>query len=105
MDLDQNLKFGPDVDLSSTTLKVNEAVHNKFFDAIKSYWPMVEKAKLKPDYVGLRPTIVKDDNTYRDFQIDLYTKQKLNLVSLHGIESPGLTSSLSLGKYISNLLL
>ena len=66
---------------------------------------MVEKAKLQPDYVGLRPTIVNDDNTYRDFQLDLYNKQKLNLVCLHGIESPGLTASLSLGKHISNIML
>jgi L-2-hydroxyglutarate oxidase LhgO len=55
---------------------------------------------LRPSYSGIRPKLANLD----DFQI---IKKELNggiLLSVLGYESPGLTASLGLSKYVSRLL-
>ena len=104
LDLSGKLKFGPDVDLSDDSLDVNTRLKDKFSKAIRSYWGFFEEGKLQPDYSGLRPKILKEDGFYADFIFQKITKQKSTLLFLHGIESPGLTSSLSIGEYIANSL-
>ena len=55
-----------------------------------------------PDYVGLRPKILIDNKIYTDFFIQDHMMREARLICLHGIESPGLTSSLSLAQEISS---
>ena len=102
IDMDNKLKFGPDVDLSDTNLEVNEHRKDLFFKNIREYWPNVEYEKLKPDYVGLRPKIFFNGEIYNDFFIEDQIKDSARLISLFGIDSPGLTSSLSIAKEISS---
>ena len=57
---------------------------------------------LFPAYSGLRPINSKDDKTKRDFTISTVENHKIeNLINLYGIESPGLTSSLAIAKYVA----
>jgi len=104
LDLSGKLKFGPDVDLSDDTLDVNTDLKEKFSKAIRSYWTSFDESKLHPDYSGLRPKIVKNSEFYTDFIFQTLKKRNGTLLFLHGIESPGLTSSLSIGEYIANCL-
>ena len=47
----------------------------------------------------------KEDKTKRDFTISTDEDHKIkNLINLYGIESPGLTSSLAIAKYVSERL-
>ena len=60
---------------------------------------------LFPSYAGLRPMTSKEDKTKRDFTISTFDDHKIkNLINLYGIESPGLTSSLAIAKYVEKIL-
>ena len=60
---------------------------------------------LFPSYAGLRPITSKEDKTKRDFTISTDEDHKIkNLINLYGIESPGLTSSLSIADYVAERL-
>ena len=102
IDMSGKLKFGPDVDLGDTSLKVNPKRKEFFLEQIRKYWPKINDDKLVPDYVGLRPKIFIKNKIYTDFYIQDYTVNETRLICLHGIESPGLTSSLSLAQDISS---
>ena len=102
-DLNGKLKFGPDVDTSSNNLTVNASKKDLFYNSIRKYWKEVDYEKLQPDYAGLRPKIKFNGILYKDFFCELIKKKRCSLLSLHGIESPGLTSSLSLAK-LANMM-
>jgi L-2-hydroxyglutarate oxidase LhgO len=102
IDLGGKLKFGPDVDLGNTSLEVNPKRKKFFLERIRNYWPNISEEKLVPDYVGLRPKIFIENKIYNDFLIQEDTANRTRLISLYGIESPGLTSSLSLAQKISS---
>jgi len=102
IDLSGKLKFGPDVDLENASLKVNAKRKKFFLGQIKNYWPKIREEKLMPDYVGLRPKIFVNNKIYTDFLIQDHMTDESRLICLYGIESPGLTSSLSLAQHISS---
>ena len=61
--------------------------------------------KLNPDYTGIRPKITKPNEIMRDFNIQTVDEHGIsNFINLQGIESPGLTSSLAIAKFVKNLL-
>jgi len=102
IDMSGKLKFGPDVEIGNTSLKVNPERKEHFLEQISNYWPEISGEKLIPDYVGLRPKIFIKNKIYTDFFIQDHMMNESRLICLHGIESPGLTSSLSLAQDISS---
>ena len=66
----------------------------------------IEKEELKIDYSGIRPKPFAIDERPKDFviinEVDLGFP---NLINLIGIESPGLTSSLAIGRYVRDMLI
>ena len=105
-DLAGGVRFGPDVEfVNDIDYKFNESLKNKFIHSISKYWPEINPDKLHPDYTGIRPKITKPNETMKDFSIQTMTHHGIkNFINLQGIESPGLTSSLAIGKLISSLL-
>jgi len=101
-DLSGKLKFGPDVDLENNSLEVNPKRKELFLKQIRKYWPEINEDKLVPDYVGLRPKIFLNNKIYADFLIQEHKISQNLFISLYGIESPGLTSSLSIAEYASS---
>ncbi len=106
-DLDGNLRFGPDAEEIS---KINydfldEFKRKKIFkSSIKKYFPDLKFDKLQPDYTGIR---IRLGTTH--YESDFYIKREVesglsNLINLIGIESPGLTASLAIGRYVSKLI-
>jgi L-2-hydroxyglutarate oxidase LhgO len=54
---------------------------------------------------GIRPKIQKPGEPVRDFYIKEESEKGYpDFINLIGIESPGLTSSLSIANYVSNLI-
>ena len=77
----------------------------KFFTAGQSYIKGLTLEMLSPDYAGIRPKLQKPDENFRDFYIRNETARNLDgFINLVGIESPGLTSSLAIAKYVRKLL-
>ncbi|MDA9650964.1 FAD-dependent oxidoreductase [Candidatus Pelagibacter sp.] len=98
-DLNGNTIFGPSVEIND---KINwNNLRNRFYESIKSYYPRIDKRKLKKFKYGIRPKIYyKSKSEVNDF----YIKKEKNIINLLGIESPGLTSCLAIGKHVSELV-
>ena len=108
LELDNTIKFGPDVEWveDNDNYQVNTDRKNLFVKEILKYLPSLNSNLLKPSYSGIRPIMNKKDKSMRDFIIDTYENHKIpGLINLYGIESPGLTSSLSLAKHIKDKVL
>jgi L-2-hydroxyglutarate oxidase LhgO len=106
MDLAGRLRFGPDVEWVETEdYEVDPARASRFGEAIRRYWPDVRDGDLTPDYAGIRPKLSGPGEPARDFLIDGPAEHGLpGLIQMFGVESPGLTSSLSLAEDVANRL-
>ena len=95
-------KFGPDVEwIEEESYVVDPARNIIFYQAIKPYWPAITLERLKPAYAGIRPKLGSKENMYQDFLIQTENDHQIpGLVNLLGIESPGLTSCLSIADYV-----
>uniref|UniRef100_D8PL23 L-2-hydroxyglutarate dehydrogenase, mitochondrial n=1 Tax=Schizophyllum commune (strain H4-8 / FGSC 9210) TaxID=578458 RepID=D8PL23_SCHCM len=122
MDLANRIKFGPDLewldppvgedgmesedaaDFWQRHLVPNDARMDEMYQAVTRYLPGVERDGFQPDYVGIRPKIAGPGAGFQDFVIRADypgEQEKVNpMISLLGIESPGLTSSLALAEYV-----
>ena len=70
---------------------------DRFYAAIRRYWPGLPDGALEPGYAGIRPKISGKDAPAADYLVQgPRTHGVPGLVNLFGIESPGLTSSLPL---------
>ena len=107
LDLGGQAKFGPDVQWVSgpDDLVVDPARGDGFYAEVRKYWPALPDGALLPGYAGIRPKISGPDEPAADFRIDgPETHGVRGLVNLFGIESPGLTSSLAIGRTVAELL-
>jgi L-2-hydroxyglutarate oxidase LhgO len=95
--------LGPDLEyVDEIDYSVDPARAAKFYGDIRRYWPSLEDDSLKPDYAGIRPKIHGPGEVQPDFRIDgPETHGMPGLVTMFGIESPGLTSSLGIGAYVA----
>ncbi|MBI3702712.1 MAG: NAD(P)/FAD-dependent oxidoreductase [Rhizobiales bacterium] len=106
LDLAGRMRFGPDVEwIEREDYTVDPARAELFYARIRSYWPRLPDGALTPDYSGIRPKITGKGEAQADFLIDAPAQHGVpGLVQMFGIESPGLTSSLSLAEEIANYL-
>lgn len=85
------------------TIDPNHSVD--FFESAVRFLPFLELQDLVPDQVGIRPKLQKPGDTVRDFEIREEGKNGYpGLINLIGIESPGLTACLSIGKYVQSVI-
>ena len=87
--------------------------------AVRTYLPGVQRDGLAPDYAGVRPKLAGPDaRAFQDFEVLWHSSRALGqqrvwqralpasdapsgvLVSLLGIESPGVTSALALAEHV-----
>jgi L-2-hydroxyglutarate oxidase LhgO len=100
LDLAGRMRFGPDVEwINGETYDVDPHRADSFYARIRTYWPGLADGKLVPDYCGIRPKLSGPGEPAADFMIDGPREHGLpGLVHLFGIESPGLTSALSIAE-------
>ena len=108
MDWGGRLKFGPDIEyLESRALdyKVAEEKQHAFAESIRRILPAITDDDISPDMSGIRPKLQKKGKPTRDFVI-VHEKARglLGFVNLIGIESPGLTSSPAIARYVEKML-
>jgi L-2-hydroxyglutarate oxidase LhgO len=106
LDMGGGMKFGPDVEwIETENYEVDPARAPSFYQYVRKYWPGLPDNSLIPDYAGIRPKITRQGEPAADFLIDRPQDHGLpGLVQMFGIESPGLTSSLSLAEYVVDSL-
>jgi L-2-hydroxyglutarate oxidase LhgO len=102
IDLAGRARFGPDVEWVDTmNFDVDPRRAESFYAAIRTYWPGLPDNSLVADYAGIRPKLTGPGEPAADFMIDGPAEHGLpGLVQLFGIESPGLTSALSLAEEV-----
>ena len=103
LDLDGTTRFGPDVEwVDRPDYRVDPARAASFYEAIREYWPSIPADSLQPAYAGVRPKLVGPGAAPADFEIEGPEQHGIpGLISLLGIESPGLTSSLAIGELVA----
>tara|TARA_B100000900_G_scaffold393990_1_gene391012 strand:+ start:397 stop:1500 length:1104 start_codon:yes stop_codon:yes gene_type:complete len=106
-DMSGQLRFGPDLEwVRHLDYKFENNTKEKFIKSINSYWPDLDPKKLQEDYVGIRPKIQKKSENMKDFIISGPKDHNFRgFINLQGIESPGVTSSLAIAKFVGNLVL
>jgi L-2-hydroxyglutarate oxidase LhgO len=125
LDLEGRIRFGPDIQWISApdTLSSDPEEDSDFWTkhmvpdesrlaemhtAVTSYLPGVMLEGLQPDYCGMRPKLVPPTGGFQDFvfRVDhpisggLVGDEFSPMISLLGIESPGLTSSLAIAELV-----
>jgi L-2-hydroxyglutarate oxidase LhgO len=105
LDMAGQARFGPDVEwVDSIDYAVDPARAERFYPAIRRYWPALPDGALMPSYSGMRPKIVPPAVAVQDFLIQGPRDHGIDgLINLFGIESPGLTSSLAIADYVGDL--
>jgi L-2-hydroxyglutarate oxidase LhgO len=103
LDLAGRMRFGPDVEwIESESYDVDPRRAESFYASIRRYWPGLADGALVPDYAGIRPKLSGPGEPAADFMIDGPAEHGLQgLVHLYGIESPGLTSALSIAEDVA----
>ena len=105
LDLGGQARFGPDVEIVDTMhYPVDPVRGDRFYAAIRRYWPGLPDASLAPDYSGMRPRLRVAGRELTDFRIERFGPAPWRgLVNLLGIESPGLTSCLAIAHEVAEL--
>ncbi|KAJ6627494.1 FAD dependent oxidoreductase [Mycena sp. CBHHK59/15] len=120
LDLQGQVRFGPDLEwiyppaeeLDSDTdfwrkhLVPDDSRLTEMHRAVSRYLPNVALEGLQPDYVGIRPKLVGPQGGFQDFVFRAdypdtkRESQHTPLISLLGVESPGLTASLAIAEHV-----
>jgi len=110
IDLAGRGKVGPDAEWLAEDARppfdyrVDPARAAVFLREVSRYWPGLTAERLVPDYAGVRPKLVPRGAPSGDFRIEgPQISGSAGLINLLGIESPGLTSSLSIAEHVAEL--
>ncbi|HXQ52279.1 MAG TPA: NAD(P)/FAD-dependent oxidoreductase [Stellaceae bacterium] len=106
LDLGGQARFGPDTEwIDGIDYRVDPRRGERFYEAIRTYWPGLKDGALQPGYAGIRPKINGPHEAAADFAIQGPQEHGVpGLVNLYGIESPGITASLPLAAHVARLL-
>lgn len=108
VDLGGRLKFGPDVEYlpdRSYNYTVDESKRHAFGASVRRIVPSLTDDDLTPDYSGIRAKLQAKGEPVKDYIIRHEANRGLSgLINLIGIESPGLTASPAIARYVRRLL-
>ena len=104
LDLGGRLRFGPDAEyVDAIDYKVDADKRDIFYESAKNYIEGLGKEAFNPDMAGIRPKI--KGKGIKDFVIKHEIDRAMaGFINLTGIESPGLTASLSIAKYVKDII-
>lgn len=103
LDLAGQARFGPDVEwVEKLDYTVDPRRADRFYRAIRAYWPGLPDGALHPGYAGIRPKL-GGPGAATDFLIQGPRAHGVRgLINLYGIESPGLTAALAIAEEVAD---
>jgi len=108
VDLGGRLKVGPDLEYVTderVDYTVSEKKKKAFAESICRILPAIQETDLTPDISGIRPKLQRKGEPPKDFLIVHERERKLQgFVNLVGIDSPGLTASPAIARYVEDFL-
>ena len=98
IDMGGQAKFGPDFHwVDKIDYRFDDSIKPGFIKEIRKYYPDIDKREIQPSYTGVRAKVTGPGDGQGDFIIQTPADHGLTgLVNLYGIDSPGLTASLSI---------
>ncbi|HUW44623.1 MAG TPA: NAD(P)/FAD-dependent oxidoreductase [Dehalococcoidia bacterium] len=104
--LDGRVLLGPSAHyVEAIDYAVDETQKQAFYNSAKKFLPLVELEDLAPESAGIRPKLQGPGEAFRDFVIAHEEKANFpGLINLIGIESPGLTASLAIARYVGRMV-
>lgn len=106
LDMNGRLKIGPNAFyVEELNYDIDLAHQEACYSGAHKFLPFVEYEDLSPDMSGIRPKLYRKGEPFRDFVIREESDRGLaGLINLIGIESPGLTSCLSIAEMVDALV-
>lgn len=110
LDLAGQCKFGPDLEwIDRVDYRFVEGAEANFYAGIRRYYPGLRDGALQPGYTGIRPRLAGPNQPLHSGAADFVIQTAAvhgakGLVNLFGIESPGLTSSMAIGRHVAGLM-
>jgi Predicted dehydrogenase len=108
IDMGGGVKLGPDVKYLESNIydyKLTGSKQEAFYRSAKKFLPFLEFDDIAPEMAGIRPKIQKPGEPLRDFYIMEETNRGFpGFINLIGMESPGLTSSIAIARYVNRLI-
>ena len=108
LDLVGRLRFGPDqeyMDILNTDYSVLESKRAVFAESVRRLLPAIEDEDLVPDISGIRPKLQRKGEPEKDWVIVHEKERGLEgFVNLIGMESPALTASAAIARYVEKII-
>jgi len=108
LDLVGRLRMGPDIeymDQLNCDYSVAESKTKVFAESVRRMLPAITDEDLSPDISGIRPKLQREGEDEKDFVIVHEKGRGLEgFYNLIGMESPGLTASPAIAKYVESIL-
>jgi L-2-hydroxyglutarate oxidase LhgO len=108
VDMAGGVKLGPDVKYLDSNIydyKLTASKQEAFYKSAKKFLPFLEYDDISPEMAGIRPKIQKPGDPLQDFYIMEESRSGFpGFINLIGMESPGLTSSIAIARYVEKLI-
>jgi L-2-hydroxyglutarate oxidase LhgO len=104
--LDGRVRLGPNARyVEAIDYGVDGTQKEAFYNSVQRFLPHVELEDLAPEFAGIRPKLQGPSETFQDFVIAHEEKTGFpGLINLIGIESPGLTASPAIARYVGKMV-
>jgi L-2-hydroxyglutarate oxidase LhgO len=105
LNIDGGVRLGPNTRwVDEIDYSVDETERTAFHESVRRFLPGLRLDDLAPDFAGIRPKLQGPDDDFRDFVItDEASRGLPGLISLVGIESPGLTASPAIARQVATM--
>lgn len=106
VDLEGRIRLGPNARyVEEIDYRVDESQKDYFYRSVKRYLPFIEYEDLEPEMAGIRPKLQGPGEDIKDFVIrHEHDRGFAGFINLIGIESPGLTGSPAIAKYVGSIV-
>ncbi|MCI7262716.1 MAG: FAD-dependent oxidoreductase, partial [Clostridiaceae bacterium] len=104
---DGNVIIGPNAEVVDNFSYYGVPQENMDYlaESASEIWPCIKKADYIRNYCGILPKWVDDNGVIQDFKIEMKEEIAPCAVNLVGIESPGLTAAVPIGRYVVDMVL
>jgi L-2-hydroxyglutarate oxidase LhgO len=104
--LDGRVRLGPNARyVEEVDYRVDETQKEAFYNSVQRFLPHIKREDLEPEFAGIRPKLQGPGEAFQDFVIAHEEKTGFpGLINLIGIESPGLTASLAIARYVGKMV-
>jgi len=108
IDMGGGVKLGPDVKYLESNIydyRLTPEKQEAFWLSARKFLPFLEFDDIAPEMAGIRPKIQRPGEALRDYYIMEESGRGFpGFINLIGMESPALTSSISIAKYVNRLI-